>query len=634
MNVFHCAPRALSALTVATMAAVATLGTSAAAAADAAVAAAERWDLRDLYPNAAAWDAAFDAASQRAAALAALRDGFAADAASMRDALLQISDTRRAIGRLSVYAGLQADENLREPRAQERRQRAQALWSRVEEATAWVTPAIQALGADRARAWVASDAVLRARFDRTVEDALRHVPHTLSPESEALLAAAGLVLAQPDNVYSQLAEAEFPWATVTLADGRSVELTTHQYEVERRSLVREDRRRVFDAFFGAFKRFEGTFGANLNAAVVGNVFAARARRFPTVLDAELFDDAMPPAVLRTLVAQAHAGLPVLHRYLRLRARVLGVDGPLAYYDNYPPLAPPPPGERFDVARSKALTETALAPVGDDYLALLRRGFAATWTDTHPRPGKAQGAYVSGWAYDVHPYMLLNHSDDYESLSTFAHEWGHAVHTLLASAKQPFEKAGYSTFVAESAAIANELLLSDHLVAGAKTPDERRYYLSAALESIRTTFFRQVMFAEFQLAMHDEVEQGRPLSGAKLTQMYCDVARRYYGHDAGVMTIDPAYCTEWAYISHFYAGYYVWQYATSFVGAAELTNAIAVEGAPARQRFVDLLAAGGADDAYRLYVAAGVDLATAAPYQALFARMNRLLDDYERVAAQR
>jgi oligoendopeptidase F len=290
------------------------------------------------------------------------------------------------------------------------------------------------------------------------------------------------------------------------------------------------------------------------------------------------------------------------------------------------------GEHYDLERSKAIVLEALAPLGDEYLGLLKKGFAGQWMDSHPRPGKASGAYMAGSAYDVHPYVLLNHNDDFTSLSTVAHEWGHAVHTLLAQGSQPFEKASYSTFIAESASIGNEMLLSDHMVAHAATRQDKLFFLAQALESIRTTFFRQVMFAEFQLAMHEEVEQGRPLSGKRLSELYCGIERRYYGEKEGVMTVAPAYCVEWAWVPHFYYGYYVWQYATSMVGAAQFAAAIASEGAPARERFIKLLKAGGSDYPYVLYKQAGIDLAQPAPYQALVARMNRLMDEFEALAA--
>lgn len=598
----------------------------------------QRWDLRDLYPSPEAWASTWRETRQRAEALPALQANFGSNAASLRDSLVAISDLQRTAGRLGVYASLKADEDLRAAPEQERRQQAQALYALIDEKTAWVAPAILALGAERVRSLIAADAQLKARFDFYLEDALRNAPHTLGPEAEGVLAAGSVVLAQPDNLFQILAEAELPLGKVKLSNGKTVTLTQSAYEQYRRVDQRQDRKRVFDAFFGAWKKAEGTFGANLTNQVIGSVFTARARKFDDALSASLSNNNMPPAVYRTLVEQANAALPVLHRYLRMRKRLLGITGPLAYYDNYPPLLRPKTVERYDLERSKALTLAALAPMGDEYLGLLKRGFAASWADSTPRTGKASGAYVAGYAYDVHPYVLLNHTDDFESLSTFAHEWGHAVHTLLANDKQPFEKANYATFIAESASIANEMLLSDYMLANAKSVDEKLGFLTKAVESIRTTFFRQVMFAEFQLAIHQEVEQGRPLSGARLTQIYCGLAKRYYGEAEGVMTVDPAYCVEWAYISHFYRGYYVWQYATSMVGAAEFTAAIQRDSArgdsSARERFVKLLQAGGSDYPYVLYRQAGIDLATPGPYAALMARMSKLIDEIERLAPPR
>ena len=238
--------------------------------------------------------------------------------------------------------------------------------------------------------------------------------------------------------------------------------------------------------------------------------------------------------------------------------------------------------------------------------------------------------MNGSAYDVHPYLLLNHSDNYQGLTTIAHEWGHAVHTLLANAAQPYENSQYSTFIAESASIGNEMLLNDYMVEHAKSKAEKLYFLGAGLESIRQTYFRQVQFAEFELAAHEEVEQGHPLSGARLSEIYCGLLKRYYGEEQGVMKIDPAYCVEWSYVGHFFRDddFYVWQYATSMAGAAELTDAVLKQGAPARARFLDMLRAGGSGYAYDLYKKAGIDMATPAPYRALAARMNRLMDEVE------
>ena len=595
-------------------------------------AASVNWDLGDLYASVEAWSAAYAKTRAQAEQLDHFKGSLGKDASDMLKALSAISDAQLQAARLAVYASLQGDEDTRVAAAQERRQQAQALQTMIAEKTAWVAPEIVALGQAKVDSFLESNAELRRRFDFFLKNTLRSAPHTLGSEAEAVLAATGNVLSQPNSVYQQLADAELPYPTIVLSDGQKVRLDQAAYTKHRAAPSRNDRKAVFDAFWGAWKGYEGTMGANLATQDMGDVFTARSRRFEGALDAALFSDNMPPQVYKTLVAQTNAALPTLHRYLRLRKRLLGIGDELGYYDNYPALFPAESVPKFSVAESERITLAALAPMGEEYLALLRRGFAGRWMSALPHQGKHAGAYMNGSAYGVHPFLLLNHNDDYNSLSTLAHEWGHAVHTMLADANQPYEKAEYSTFIAESASIGNEMLLNDYMVDHAKTREEKLYYLGQGLESIRQTFFRQVMFAEFQLQMHQELEQGAALSGEHLTDIYCKLLRRYYGEAEGVMKIDPLYCTEWEYIPHFYYGFYVYQYATSMAGAAEFTDAILKEGAPARDRFINMLKAGGSDYAYPLYLRAGIDMATAAPYQALVARMNRVIDQIEALQA--
>jgi oligoendopeptidase F len=429
-----------------------------------------------------------------------------------------------------------------------------------------------------------------------------------------------------------LANGELSMPTVTLSSGVKVRLDQSAYEKYRQSANRDDRKLVFDAFWGAWSGYQATLGALLSVQVMGDFFSARARRFSNSLEAAQFGDDMPGAVYRTLVDETNAALPTFHRYLRLRQRLLGIHGPLRYYDNYPPIFALNPLPVFTVAASERITLEALQPLGEDYLNLLRRGFAGRWMNVDPHSGKATGAYMNGDAYDVHPYLLLNHTDDYQSLSALAHEWGHAVHTLLSNNAQPFEKSGYSAFIAESASIGNQMLLNDYLVEHARSKAEKLYYLGLGLDEIRGTFFRQVQFAEFELRIHEELEQGHALSGARMTEMYCGLLRKYYGEASGVMKIDPAYCIEWGSIPHFYLDFYLYQYATSMAGAAYLTDAILKEGAPARDRFLAMLRAGASDYPYELYKRAGIDMATPAPYRALVARMNRIMDQIEALAS--
>ena len=384
----------------------------------------------------------------------------------------------------------------------------------------------------------------------------------------------------------------------------------------------------------AGKKVEGTTGSILATQIMGDHFSAQARKFDSALQAAQFPDNMPVAVYRTLVTEVNAALPALHRYLRLRKRLLGVKDELRYYDNYASMFQLDNAPRFSVADSERITLAALRPLGKEYVGLLRKGFDAHWMSAYPQDGKRLGAYMQGAAYDVHPYLLLNHNDDYESLSTLAHEWGHAVHTQLAERAQPYEKSEYSTFVAESASLGNEMLLNDYMVTHAANRAEKLYYLGEGVEMIRTKYFRQAMFAEFELAIHEELEQGRPLSGERMSEIYCGLLRKYYGEPQGVMKIDPEYCVEWAMVPHFYRNFYVYQYATSLAGAASFTDSILKEGAPARARFLTLLRAGGSDYPYELYKRAGVDMATPGPYRALAARMDRLLDAIEALRAAR
>jgi oligoendopeptidase F len=610
------------------------LQASAATAPIAATAAADSmWDLSDLYATPEAWSDAFTRAKAAAAALASYKGTLGGSAAAMLSALDAISAVQRESARLAVYAGLKADEDLRVASNQERRQQSQALGTLLAENTSWLAPEIIALGADTVHRYVSESAPLAQRFDFFLDNTLRGAPHTLGDQAESVLAAAGTFLQQPGTVRALLANGELPWPTVTLSDGVEVKLDQAGYDKYRQSANRADRKLVFDTFWAAWTRYQGTLGALLSAQVMGDSFSASARHFQNSLQAAQFADNMPDAVYRTLVDQTNAALPTLHRYLRLRQRLLGIHGPLHYYDNYPPMFALKPLPVFSVADSKRITIEALQPLGDDYLDLLRKGFAGRWMNVDPHPGKASGAYMNGSAYDVHPYLLLNHNNDYQSLSTLAHEWGHAVHTMLSSIAQPFDKSGYSTFIAESASIGNEMLLNDYMVEHARSRAEKLYYLGLGLDGIRSTFFRQVQFAEFELRIHEELEQGHALSGARMTSMYCSLLRKYYGEAAGVMKIDPAYCVEWSYVPHFYLDFYVYQYATSMAGAAYMTDAILKEGAPARDRFLTLLRAGNSDYAYELYKRAGIDMATPAPYQALIARMNRIMDQIEALEGQ-
>jgi len=585
------------------------------------------WDLTDLYPSDEAWSLAKNQVDKQIEALPSYRGTLGKNAQSLLRATDAISAAAKAATRLMVYAMLKADEDTRIADNEERRQLAKAQLNNFQAAISWFNPELLDLGEKKVERFIAKEPGLQ-KHRHQLENVLRQAPHTLSQEEEQLLAQTAQLTDAPGSIYQILANANLPWKTITLSDGKPLVLSQAGYTRARGVADRADRQMVFNSFWQTWKDYEATLGTIMNSHIQGLVFQTRARHFDSSLQRSLFKDAMPEAVYRTLVREVNRGLPTLYRYFKLRKRMLGIEGDMRYYDIYPPLVQL--DKKFTIQESIALTRQALTPLGQDYLQAFDQGVSARWMHVFPQPGKASGAYMSGDAYDVHPYVLLNHNNDYESASTFAHEYGHAVHSVLANRAQPYENASYSTFIAETASIMNEMLLQDSALKQALSPAEKLYYLGNGLETLRGTFFRQTMFAEFELKMNEAVESGEVLTGEKLTQMYLELLKRYHGDAEGVVKIDDLYGIEWAYIPHFYYDFYVYQYATSIAAAAELSQKIGSGDTGARDRFITMLKAGGSDYPYVLMKTAGVDLASPEPYRALIARMDATMDQMESI----
>lgn len=584
------------------------------------------WDLTELYEDDAAWETAMTEVREQVEALPALKGTLGESAAGMADALTSISDTSKELVRAYIYASLARDTDQRDPDAQSRFGRAMQLYSDWGSAISWMDPEILGIGEQRIEEFLQAEPRL-APFEFTLEDTLRMAPYTLDDQTESILALSSLLTSSPEQIYENYANADIPWPSVTLSDGTEAELTQAGYSRWRGTSNREDRKLVFNTFWDAWNQYADGMGATLATEVQANIFMARARNYDSVLQMNLFEDGLPPEIYTQLVTQINNALPTFHRYLQLRARILDIDD-LAYYDIYPPMIEADTGV-FDLKRSETITFEALQPFGEEYLALLEHGLSQNWMHSHPQPGKRSGAYMNGSAYDVHPYVLLNHNDDYDSLSTFAHEWGHAVHSLLANANNPYETADYSTFTAEMASTINEILLQEYMIANAKSDEEKLFYLDAALEGIRGTLFRQTMFAEFELAIHETAERGEPLNGPVLTEIYGDLLKKYHGHDEGVMTIDDDYAAEWAYIPHFYYDFYVFQYATSITGAAWFAEKFLAGDTQVRDDFLNVLRAGGSDYPHNILLnEAGLDMTQPEAYEPVLNRMNSLMDRIE------
>jgi oligoendopeptidase F len=583
------------------------------------------WDLTDLYPSEAAWATERAAVAARLPAIAAYKGRLGEGASTLRAALQLQSDLGLRLSRLYVYASLRGDEDLRNAPNQERRQQAVDLYTAYSEAGSWVSPELIALGAPKVQAYLAADPGL-AKFRFQLEDIVRQAPHTLSPEGETILASSQTPLTGPSDIRTQLATSDIPRPTVTLSDGTKARLDDSGYTLYRGAPNRADRKLVFDQFWASYHSFENSLGAALTSQIKGEMFQAKTRRYPSALDAALSAPNIPEGVYRSLIAETNKGLPVLHRYFELRRRMLKLPE-IAYYDIYPPIVSL--DRNFSLEEMRSLTLAAIKPLGPDYGAQFAKASANKWMDPRPRPGKESGAYMAGSAYDVHPYLLLNLSDKYDGLTTYAHEWGHAMHSLLANKAQPFETAGYPTFTAEIASTCHELLLANYMVGQAKTKQEKLFYLGQLMENYRGTFYRQAMFAEFQLATHDLAEKGEGLSGQKMTAINLDLLRKYHGPN---FVMDPAYGVEWAYIPHYYSGFYVFQYATSIAAANYFADKVSRGTTADRDNYLSVLRAGGSDYGYNILRKAGLDMATATPYQSIVRSFSDVLDQAEKLLA--
>jgi oligoendopeptidase F len=592
------------------------------------------WKLADIYPSPAAWTQAKVALAKRLPGLGEYRGHLGDSSDALYRALSAIYAVDLEVSRLGSYASMLSDQDTREATPRGMRQAASQLAVDFSSATSWLQPELLSIEPSKLRAFVAQDKRLQ-EYRFFLEDTLRWKAHTLSAPEEQILAEAGSLTESGRSVYGVLKDADLPYPTIKLSTGKEVRLDSAAFTLQRASRIREDREKVFAAFFGAFKSFRGTMGATLYAHVQAHVFVKKERKFDSALQSALFRDNVPTEVYRQLITDVHRSLPSLHRYLKLRQRMMGLDA-LRYSDLYAPLVAKV-DMSFSPEEARALTLEAVAPLGKGYVEALKKGYESRWTDYLPSPGKAPGAYSTG-VYGVHPFQLLNFNGKYEDLSTLAHESGHSMHTYFSSSNQPYPTSNYSIFVAEVASTLNENLLVHFMLGRARDDPTRLSLLGTYLDGLRTVLFRQTLFAEFELNAHEMVERGETLTGENLSAMYLKLVRDYYGSEQGVCRVDDIIAYEWEYIPHFYADFYVYQYATSLVASSSIAKAIRSEASGtatrAKDAYLELLKAGGSDYPVELLKRAGVDMTTSAPFQAAIAEMNSTMDEMERILAKK
>lgn len=587
-----------------------------------------KWDLTDLFADEAAWRAEKARAAGAVADIKAYEGRLGESAGTLANALELVSAQDKILTALYVYASMLGDEDTRAAGPQGMQQEMQNLYAQFGANASFIEPEVLRLGLATVEGFLASEPRLRI-YEFPLRDIFRRAAHTLSDAEERLLADLAPLAGSASNIYGILSNADFPYPSITTTTGRLVKVDQAGYSELRTSPVREDRKAAMSAFFGALGGFSRTFGTTMNAEVQKVLFYARARKYSSNLEMALNAANIPVAVYQRLIDGVNAHLGVFHRYLRLRKRMLGLTDDLRYHDLYAPLVASV-NLTYSPDEAEQHLLAAFAPLGADYVEVVRRSFAERWIDFYPSEGKRSGAYSNGAAYDVHPYMLLNYLGQYNDVSTLAHEIGHTMQSYLSNKRQPYPLANYPIFVAEVASTFNEALLIDYMLNRITDTPTRISLLGSYLENIKATVFRQTQFAEFELRMHEMAQRGEPLTGEALDQLYLGITRRYYGHDGNVCVVDDDVAHEWSFIPHFYSDFYVYQYATSFTAAEALASKVLAGDGEATARYLTFLSAGGSKYPIDLLRDAGVDMTTDEPLTLTMAKMSRVMDEVEQV----
>lgn len=576
-----------------------------------------QWDLTPMFESDAAWETALDSLDADIESLAAFA-GKLTDAVTIGAYLDASTEVGRKVERLYCYASQRHDEDTRDDKAQSMYARIGSKYVKMAAALSFAQPEILSLPEETLTAIVNDPAVADYKFN--LEDLLRGKPHTLTKAEEKLLASFGEVMSAPSEIYHNLEDADLLFDAVKDGSGETVEVTGSNFVPLEMSTDRTLRENAFHSYYKSYREHINTFAASYAGAIKAATAEAAARNYPSSRAMAMAGENVPAEVYDNLVATVRKHIPAMHRYVRLRKKMLGVDA-LHFYDVYAPLV----GDlkkSYSYETAQEMVLKAVAPLGEDYQATVRKAYAERWIDVYPNRGKRGGAY-SGGCYDSNPYILLNFSGTLDSVSTLAHEMGHTIHSWRSRQHQPPQYADYTLFVAEVASTVNENLLIEQLLANENDPQTRLYLLNQYLENFKGTVYRQTMFAEFELQMGKMVESGEALTADALSEKYLALNKLYFGPD---MVSDDEIALEWTRIPHFYYNYYVFQYATSFSAAVAIANRILREGESAVKDYKKFLSGGCSKDPVSLLRDMGVDMRTSTPVNDALSLFGELIDE--------
>lgn len=582
----------------------------------------DKWAIEDIYPTDEAWESDFDEAKKMPAQIAAYKGRLCTDSAALLQYLKADDEMTVMLESLIEYAQRKNDEDTRVSKYQDMVSRLETVFSEISGAAAFVTPELLSISDETMERFYKEQPEM-GLYRLAIERVRRRRAHILSEAEERIMALTSNMTSSPDTIFSMFNDADLKFPDAVDKDGNKHQVTHGSYIPLMHSNDRELRKSAFESLYGVYEGFKNTSAAVLASQVKCLTFHAKARKYDSSLQAALDGNEVPVEVYKQLIDAVHENMHYMHKYVKLRKKLLGVDE-LHAYDLYAPIV----GDievKVPFEQAKREVYDSLAPMGEDYRAIFKQGIEGRWIDVYENEGKRSGAYSAGAR--VHPFVLLNHKDTLDCEFTLAHEMGHAIHSYLSNKNQPIVYSNYVIFVAEVASTCNESLLMQHLLKITEDKKRRAYLINYFLEQFRTTLYRQTMFAEFELKINELYESGESLTADTLCGLYRDLNLLYYGED---IVIDKQLDMEWARIPHFYYDYYVYQYATGFSAAIALSQRILREGEPAVKDYIGFLSGGCSKDPISLLRGAGVDMASAKPVNEALALFGELIDEMDKL----
>lgn len=582
-----------------------------------------KWNIEDMYPDESAWDKDLEECLKAAEDFAKYNGRLTESAQTLLAALKDNDAIWRKIEHAYVYAAMKKDEDNRVNKYQAMDDKCGSAMAKIAAATSFFTPELLEAPSEKIEKFIDEEPGLK-QYRFLLESTLRENEHILSAAEENILAQMSEITGATSDVFKMLNNADLTFGEVKDEDGDSVPLTHGNYITFMESHDRNLRKAAFTNMYEAYKKLINTLAVNYNYNTKTDVVSARIRKYGSSLEAALSGGNIPLEVYHNLIAQVRENLPAVHKYMELRKKALGVEK-LQMYDVYVPLVKLPK-KKISFDQAVEMMAEGLAPLGEEYIAQVRKGIKAGWIDVYENQGKTSGAYSFG-SYDSMPYILLNYTDSLKDVFTIVHEMGHSMHSYYTRKTQPFTYGDHSIFTAEVASTVNESLLIKHLLTTEKDEEMRKYLLNYYIEEFRTTLFRQTMFAEFELKAHEEIENGGVLTAEWLNETYGKLNSDYFGP---AMEKDDYIQYEWSRIPHFYRGFYVYQYATGYSAATAISAKILKECDKARDNYIEFLKSGSSNYPVELLKIAGVDMASPEPVRMAMETFKNLVDELEKI----